>query len=170
MWMGDLWRCEAVADTARAAEPPYVPAMVWPMVGDRWTYRQTVYVDGAAKNSSRFSIRRIPDIEFRNESCVCYEIGNARTLKDSLGRVVVKFIDNQLVEIFESREDFAIWPLRVRSKCISRVLTKGPSGNTLLDLNVQRTIESFEPVATLAGVFNAFKIRRDHSNGFLNIW
>jgi len=145
-----------LATPARAEQPPYMPRMRFPEVGESWTWRRTVTI-GSDEKVFHVTHRRDPDIVIDGQPCVGITDGRTVTVANYDGEQVAIFVDGKMTVRMVIPIPFAVWPLRIGARQESQHRALRIADRKEISWRMVRSVEAYETVTVPAGTFWAFR-------------
>ena len=165
-WMALILPSLAVAQEGA----PKIERPVWPAPGSTWTV-QSKSTGSLGSGSRTATWQMLGEQDWEGRRVIGLTSGGGFYLYfDASRRIVAQVRDGKPVQTYEPYEALYDWPLFVGKSWVSEFKIRDHAREQTVALRYDFRVEAFEEVTTPAGVFKAFRIRRDGPDDRYVVW
>lgn len=143
---------------------------VWPPAGSTWIV-QTKSTGSLGSGSKTATRQALGEQDWEGRRVIGLTSGGGFYLYfDDSRRIVAQVRDGKPVQTYDPYEALYDWPLFVGKSWVSEFRIRDYAREQTVALKYDFRVEVFEEVATPAGVFKTFRIRRDGPDDRYIVW
>ena len=151
-------------------EAPRIERPVWPPAGSTWIV-QTKSTGSLGSGSKTATWQALGEQDWEGRRVIGLTSGGGFYLYfDDSRRIVAQVRDGKPVQTYDPYEALYDWPLFVGKSWVSEFQIRDYVREQTVALKYDFRVEEFEEVATPAGVFKTFRIRRDGPDDSYIVW
>ena len=151
-------------------EAPRIERPVWPPAGSTWIV-QTKSTGSLGSGSKTATWQALGEQDWEGRRVIGLTSGGGFYLYfDDSRRIVAQVRDGKPVQTYDPYEALYDWPLFVGKSWVSEFRIRDYVREQTVALKYDFRVEVFEEVATPAGVFKTFRIRRDGPDDRYIVW
>ena len=151
-------------------EAPRIERPVWPPPGSTWIV-QTKSTGSLGSGSKTATWQALGEQDWEGRRVIGLTSGGGFYLYfDDSRRIVAQVRDGKPVQTYDPYEALYDWPLFVGKSWVSEFRIRDYVREQTVALKYDFRVEVFEEVATPAGVFKTFRIRRDGPDDSYIVW
>lgn len=151
-------------------DAPRVERPVWPPAGSTWIV-QTNSTGSLGSGSGTTTWQALGEQDWRGRRVIGLTSGQGFYLYfDDSRHIVAQVRDGKPVQTYDPYEALYDWPLIVGKSWVSEFRIRDYVREQTVALKYDFRVEVFEEVATPAGVFKTFRIRRDGPDDRYIVW
>src|SRR6266851_7772209 len=151
-------------------DAPRLERPVWPPPGSTWIV-QTRSTGSLGSGSGTATWQALGEQDWEGRRVIGLTSGRGFYLYfDDSRRIVAQVRDGKPVQTYDPYEALYDWPLFVGKSWVSEFRIRDHAREQTVALKYDFRVEVFEEVATPAGVFKTFRIRRDGPDDRYIVW